>query len=338
MPPEKFSFRAARARGKTNLKKILFPGEAGLLGRHVIAELERTGYEVRAALRKPLDRQRTALYRWSERVEQVQCDVLTGEGLAPACKDIDAIIHLAADMSGPDERKIAVALAGTRRLLGAVPGNGVRFILASSFSVYDWSRVGGELTEQSALLDAQTMDKHDGYTRAKVLQEQAARATCAQRQIALTVLRPATIWSGQTRGLACIGPRAGSATLVVGPRRLLRLTHVENCASAFAAALDERASGQTFNVDDGFPVTAWDFAAMTGSGLRLPMPYALAASCAGLAGGVLRPLLNGRAMPGLLVPERLRARFHPARAGHGALAAVLGWRPALSLAAGLSRT
>lgn len=207
--------------------------------------------------------------------------------------------------------------------MAGAPG---RLLLASSFAVYDWRRVGAELDENSALLVDDGSPGMDPYARAKLRQEQLARALCAESGIGLTVLRPALIWSDQRRDLSCLGPGNSRLRLVLDPGRPLRLTHVDSCASAFAAALDPRAVGHTFNIDDASGVTAWDYAAASGVRLRVPLSLKLATPLAALAGALLTPLVGAARLPGLLVPARLAARFHAARAGHAALHRLLGWQ------------
>lgn len=308
---------------------ILVTGAAGLLGRRVVAELAVQGHAVRAGVRKPAPAAERAAWGWPDSVVQQPCDLADSAQLAFACAGVDAVIHLAFDMRAPAATQSETALAGTSRLVAAM-APGTRLLLASSFSVYDWDRVGAELDEGSPLLDDDTARAHDSYAGAKLRQEALARTLCAARGIGLTVLRPALIWSRRAEHLSAVGQAAGPLVLVVAPRRRLRLTHVDNCAAAFVAALDPRALGQTFNIDDGYPLSAWEHAGH-GHRVRVALPYRAVAVLAGAAALVLKPLLGAR-LPGLLVPQRLRARFHPAVAGHAKLTATLGWRP-LALAA-----
>lgn len=310
---------------------VLVTGAGGGLGREVVAALVAAGHQVRAGVRRPLA---PAPPGWDGPVRQLALDMLDDAGWAAAADGVDAVIHLAADMRGDDAAKLAVALDGTRRLLGHLAA-GTHVLLASSFVVYDWTRVGAAVSEDSPLLTREALPRYDGYTRAKTEQEWLARALCAQHGLGLTVLRPATVWSRGSTEWSCLGPAARGLTVVVGPSRTLRLTHVRNCAAAFAAALDPRALGHTFNVDDGYAVSAWRFAGLAVSGRRLPLPYWMAALLARAGALLWRALRPGRPTPGLLVAERLHTRFHRARAGHDALRRVLGWRPALTLEQGL---
>ena len=301
---------------------VLVTGASGFLGRAVVAELVRQGHTVRAGVR-----QLPGGDAWPAGVQPVLCEVQSGAGLEPACAGADAVIHLAAAMGGSAAEQEAVAVDGTRRLLAAMDGRCPRLLLASSFAVYDWQRAGATLDEDSAVLDEFGLAGQDAYAIAKVRQEALARTLCAERGIALTVLRPALIWSHARRDLSCIGPGNARLRLVMAPDRVLRLTHVDSCASAFAAALDPRACGETLNIDDATGITARQFAAASGVRLRVPVPLGLASAVAAVAAAVLTPVVGAARLPGLLVPARLNARFHRARAGHGALARLLGWQP-----------
>jgi UDP-glucose 4-epimerase len=237
-------------------------------------------------------------------------------------------------MTGSDEARFAGTVVGTEHLLGAMEAAGVRrLVLASSYSVYDWSRVGAELDEESPL--ESSMYERDGYAVAKLWQERVVRRA---EGLELTVLRPGSIWGGDP--ISGVGPRIGGVQLVLGPLGRLPLTHVDNCADCFVAAVESAAAmGVTLNVDDGHGVRTWRYAGDMGAGgLRVPVPYALAFGIARVVYGVARVLLGPRLrLPSLFVPRRFEARFKPVHTSHAELERVLGWRPPLSYDEALHR-
>lgn len=311
--------------------RVLVTGGSGLLGRHVIRALSEKGHVVRRSVRA--DKPGAGPFFAADAdslTSAVACNLLTGDGVAAACEGVDAVVHLALDTSGSVDDLIQFATLSTTHLLGALRESTKHFILASSFSVYDWDRVGQFVTEESPLHNAKTAAAFDGYTRAKVAQERTARHLCDQWCIGLTVLRPAKIWTDASVHLDCIGPQLGPIRFVIGPARTLRLTYVKNCASAFAAAVDDRAVGRTFNIVDGFNENAWRFSKPPLAAIRVPVPSTVASVVLRLGAAVYRRFRRGRPIPGLLTAARFRARFHRAAAGHVQLTRVLGWVPPFS--------
>jgi 2-alkyl-3-oxoalkanoate reductase len=305
--------------------KVLVTGAGGFLGEHVVSALVAAGHEVRALARSRPAAAGTK--RWGS-VELVQADLLTSTDLRPLCRGVDVIVHLAAAMSGSRQLMVETAVRGTLRLIDALDGPQARLVLASSFSVYDWDRVGSALDENSPLLTASKASLLGDYALAKLMQESAAREACAQQAKALTVLRPAMVWDAHHQGLDCAGPRAGHRRCIVAPGRRLHLTYVENCASAFVAALDERARGATYNVEDGMDLEANHFVSRVAPDeVRFAIPrWALAA--VQLAGAPFTLAARmGLRVPGLLIPARSRARFSGARIKPSRLQTDLGWQP-----------
>ena len=217
-----------------------------------------------------------------------------------------------------------------------------RLVLASSFSVYDWSAIRGTLDERSPLEPVPDLYERDGYSVAKSWQERVTRRMAEQNNWGLTVLRPGFIWGRDRAYVAACGQQVGSLHVVIGPWSHLPLTHVENCADLFALVADDpRALGQTFNVVDGVGERIWsylgDYLRGTGErGIRIPVPYQLAWAVVRTAfATVFRR--NGK-LPHVLVPCRFESRLKPLRYTNERAREVLGWRPPLSYEACRSRT
>lgn len=323
--------------------KVLITGANGFLGRHVVDEFLKRGHAVRALVRPAADVDRL---QWPEEVEVFRADLRAARDLESAFEGIDAVVHLAAGVKGTEDAQFAASVVGTERLLEAMARTSTRhLVLASSFSVYDWSAIRGELTEESPVEPPADLYDRDGYAVAKVWQERVARRIAEENGWTLTVLRPGFIWGRGNEYLAGLGQKLGTAHLVFGPSTRLPLTHVENCAHGFAeATINPRAAGQTFNiVDDGGPTIAEylnDYLEHTGErGLRVPIPYGLAFPGVRLARWVSRRLFQGKGkLPSILVPCRFEARFKPLVYDNRKLREVLGWSPPLDHSERLRRT
>jgi len=323
--------------------KVLITGANGFLGRHVVHEFHARGVSVRALVRPAAKLDRLG---WSPEIEVFRADLRAARDLASAFEGVDALVHLAAGVRGTEDAQFAASVVGTERILEEMAGTGTkRLVLASSFSVYDWSAIRGELTEDSPVEPPADLYERDGYAVAKVWQERVARRMAGENGWSLTVLRPGFIWGRGNEYLAGLGQKLGSTHLVFGPSTRLPLTHVENCAHAFAeATLNPKAAGQTFNVvdDEGLTVSDYlkDYLERTGErGRRIPIPYGLAIGGVRLARWVSKKLFRGRGkLPSILVPCRFEARFKPLRFSNRKLRAVLGWTPPLKHEARLLRT
>jgi nucleoside-diphosphate-sugar epimerase len=313
--------------------KVLVTGAAGFLGRHVVAALRARGTQVRALVRPGTDVQDR---RWDDGVDVFEADLRTHPGLHASLDGVDAVVHLAARVTGTDDQRFQSTVAGTERLLAAVAlSHSRRVVLASSYAVYDWSRAEGVLDEQTPL--EADLYARDGYAVAKVWQERVARRAATAQGFELTVLRPGFIWGPGNEWVDGIGQRVGRVVLAIGPLKRLPLTYVENCADLFAeAAADPRAAGATLNVVDCTGVPTWRYAREFGT--VVPVPYRMA--FAGVrATDALASFAFGerRRLPSILVPKRFEARFKPVQ--HASAAErVLGWHPPVPFDEALRRT
>jgi UDP-glucose 4-epimerase len=313
--------------------RVLVTGAGGFLGRHVVSALVAGGHEVRALVRPSAD---VADLSWGKGVEVARADLRGGTELAPLFSGVQAVVHLAAQTRGDDSTILSGTLLGTERLLAAMAASSAkRLVLCSSFSVYDWARVGGVLDDDGPL----PADPWPGgaYAAAKTWQERMARRHAEQHGWKLTVLRPGFVWGRGSDDIACIGPRLGRWQLVLGPLRRLPLTHVQNCADAFRAVLATEASaGDTYNVVDVLGTTAARYARehRSGSGRGGPtlwIPYLAARAFVWLANRCARLAFGARyRLPSMFAPVRFALRFQPVDATSTGLRRRLGWRPPMS--------
>src|SRR4051794_22879759 len=320
--------------------KALVTGANGFLGRHVVAALLTRGIEVRAMVRPAACLEALG---WPSSVEVFRGDLRSSRELGRAFEGVDVLVHLAAVVSGGEDAQFSGTVVGTERLLDAMAASTCqRLVLCSSFSVYDYSSVRWTLDEDSPLHQVPDVYTRDGYTIAKWWQERVVRRFAEKHGWDLTVLRPGFIWGRDHGYLAALGQQFGRHHMVIGPLTRLPLTHVENCAGAFAlAAADTRARGLTLNVVDGPGERIWNYLSdhMRGSGQQgwcLPVPYWLAIWVVRLAFATV--FRRATKVPSILIPRRLESRLKPLRFENRRLRETLGWTPPLDYQQCLART
>jgi UDP-glucose 4-epimerase len=321
--------------------KALVTGANGFLGRHVVSALLARKVELRVLVRPAA---RIEELGWPSSVEVVRADLRSSPDLEKAFDGIQLLVHLAAAHEGGEDGVFRAAVVGTERLLGAMARTSCkRLVLASSCSVYDWSRVRGTLDESSPLEPIADLYARDGYSIAKFWQERVVRRFAAEHGWDLTVLRPGNIWGRDHSYLAALGLKVGKFYLVIGPTSRLPMVHVENCADLFAlAAVDPRARGHTFNVvDDSEKKRIWTllgnyFRGSGERGIRIPIPYRLAYLAVSSAFATV--FRRNPTLPHILIPCRFESRLKPLRYTHRRAREVLGWQPPLSYRECLART
>lgn len=320
--------------------RVLVTGANGFLGRAVVAAFLEKGYGVRALVRPAAKVDGL----WDDRVQIVRADLrlpLTPDELF---EGTDVVVHLAADIIGGEEEQWASTVVGTERLLAAMNTSEIkRLVLASSFSVYDWSAAGTVLTENTPI--ARNLVERGGYATAKVWQERLVRRAVDAYSLQLTVLRPGYIWGQAHEYPPGVGQSMGRVHVVMGGLTRLPLTYVENCADCFVAATEsQQAIGGTFNVIDDDGVRAWrymgEYLRRTGTpGMRVVVPYGLSLRLVRLVQKTSKRVFHGKGkLPSVMMPARFEARFKPLRFPNTELREVLGWHPRHNFEDALERT
>ena len=139
-----------------------------------------------------------------------------GTGFDKSFDGINALVHLAACVSGDEDVQFQSSVIGTERLLKAMEGTSCkRVVYASSIVVYDWSRLSGEVDVDDPLDD--DIYKRDGYDVAKLWQERVVYRSAQANGWELTVLRPGFIWGRGNEYLFGIGRSIERIHVVVGP-------------------------------------------------------------------------------------------------------------------------
>lgn len=337
--------------------RVLVTGATGFVGQAVVATARRRGHSVRAVVRPASG----GLPRWlrspdgpeadDPEVEEVRLDLRSTIGLHDAVHGVDTVIHLAAAKEGDFATQFAGTVVATENLLGAMDGAGARQLVGvSTLSVYDYRAMGtGQLVTEDSPIDRHPA-RRDEYAQTKLLQErlyhQFGSATDGRRVV---ILRPGMIYGPGNLWHALLGAEVGPSFVRVGSRATLPLTYVENAAEAMVLAAERLAEnpgavdGEIINiVDDDLPSQA-RYVAMVEKVIDPPssvtVPWPVVRAGTSLIGRANDLAVGGRAkFPGILVSERVHARFKPLTYTNVKAKRLLGWTPRYSLSEAISRS
>jgi len=279
-------------------------GATGYLGRSVVSEARARGHRVRALLRDA----RQAPHEWASDAGIVArpggLERLTAADLA----GVDAVLHLAAAMSGDDAAQERDTLAPMRALLAVMAGCHPvpRLVLASSMSVHGGMRQGDTVTETTPLEDQP--QHRDAYARAKLAQESLARAHAAATGAAVAILRIGAIWGPGRLWNGHLGVAVGPVLIRMGSGGQIPLAHRSRAAGMVVRAAEVPLQGVQIAqvLDTDLPGRARYVAALRRGGwprVELPVGWpvmralSLLGSLPGMPGLLRAPVQRARIMP-----------------------------------------
>jgi len=223
---------------------VLVTGGSGFIGSHVVDKLVADGYSVRVFDKvKPL----------RDDVEWFKGDLLNENEVLEACKDIEAIYHLAAiaDVNvalSSFDLCLMINEMGTMNFLKAAQAEEVeRFILASTTWVY------GNLYDKADETTPIPLPDHI-YTKTKIGQEQLVYAWHKHYGLPYTVLRFDIPYGPRMRGNMAISIFARRAlrkepiTIFGDGEQGRCFIYVEDLAEGNVAAIQESGKNEIFNL------------------------------------------------------------------------------------------
>ena len=279
--------------------RVLVTGASGFLGRFVSEELGRRGHEIQALVRRPGSEP-----AGTKAVPGDLTDVAAlGEAIASA--EPECIVHLAAEIASQrDPAKIrAVNVDGTRALIAAAEGAGVRRIVFSSTVVT--GDAGGERLTESEPLPVET-----AYGRSKQEGERLLRESALED----VILRPSHVYGPGGWFVEEFVDRLrspGRFAVIGSGRNWWDVVRVEDVATACADAAESAPPGSLFHVVDDEPIRFYDFVALAAKALEIGPPRRIPAWVARLVAG----------------RDPVRAVTRSARSSNALIKAELGWAP-----------
>jgi UDP-glucose 4-epimerase len=297
---------------------VLVTGATGFVGRYLLPVLERNGWAVRAAVRRPSGLQN----------EVVVDSIGAGTDWRAALAGVDAVVHLAARVHHPNDRDAEqlyrdLNIDGTLQLAhGAIAAGVKQFLFASTALVYGRNNDG-----RPPFSEDDELTPHNPYSRSKVEAEAGLKSLAQGHAMGVTVVRPPLVYGAGAKGnfaLLVKAARLGVPLPFAAIRNRRAFVSVQNLASFIASRLSGASRGfDIFLVADEEQVSTPEFfkrlAKTAGGKARLvPAPAPLLGALLALGG---RP----DARQSLIGSLELNI----------AKALSTGWRPPLTLDEGL---
>ena len=258
--------------------ETLITGGTGLVGHHLITQLQQRGDTVRVLVlpnenAQKLEDRGVTVYRGN---------ICEPETLVAPMRGVDTVFHLAA-MQGlwvAIEQYHKVNVTGTENVCRAALKAGVRRIVhVSSWTIYGMDR-GWPVTE-----DAPPAPRNDPYWITKAQGDVVVRRMIDEDHLPAAIIRPGTIFGVGDRlnfGRTAEKVRAGKGLILGSGRNSLPLVYVTDVVQGLLLCADhDNALGQAFNITNDQPLTQEEFLYAIARELdaappRLHIPYAAA--------------------------------------------------------------
>lgn len=235
-----------------------------------------------------------------------------GESLrrAIAVGGLSAFVHAGFPMRCSAEEMLQAAEDEIERLVPLLVGTGIRLVLVSSFSVFDWTCVDEEVSAETPMIDETNWRKYGHYAQAKAAQERKCTLLCHQYGIPLTVVRPSMIWDDSNLPHSVIGLLRWNVQFIFRPDRPLHIVHINRVVDVLLNAVASQAPSEVVLANDERSVSAIQFS-------REKYPHVVRV----IVPNVVTVCINffspfaewlaakGFRVPDLLIRERLAARF-----------------------------
>ena len=307
---------------------ILVTGASGFIGGHLVDLLRERGSQFRCLTR------RQSGIPGVPAASVALADLVTGEGLEPALRNVEAVIHLAGVTKAlrPGDYHAGNARA-SEVLAGALQEKPIRLVHVSSLAAIGPSLTGEPLREDAPPLPV------SAYGRSKLEGERAVRAVLPDA----VIVRPPVVYGPRDTGVfQLLKPMSKGWSLEIGGgEHWFSFIYVRDLVEALlACAASAQAAGKTYFVAHPNPVSWSQLTAAAASVMRrrvrvLRLPPVIARTVGSC--GDLWSRVTGK--PGVLSREKiLEAQAMCWTCDAGRAAAQWGFEARTSLEDGLAKT
>lgn len=217
------------------MMKIAVTGASGFVGEHLIKKLLSKNFHLRIFVRKkPL--------LFNKDIEVVEGDLVTGEGLPEFLSGTDAVIHLAARVTSPEDKMFDDNVIATHNLVTQAINSSVsQFIFVSSVAVYGTDK-------KTKFREGDECSPDTPYGVTKYLAELLVRYWSKKTGNLATILRPFNVYGpGNRKGIIytfCSDIRNDHKVVVYGDGKQERdFLYIDDFIDAIIEVLEGRREG-----------------------------------------------------------------------------------------------
>jgi nucleoside-diphosphate-sugar epimerase len=255
--------------------RVLITGATGLLGGHLIKELQQRQEYIRALV-LPVENADNLV---QQGIEVVRGDITDASTLEAAVRNVDLIFHLAGMMGvwRPLADYRLVNVTGSENLYNAAKKAGVRrYVHTSSHTVYGLG-YGRFLTENDPL-----RPDPDPYSLTKAEGDRLMRRLMLNSEVETVILRPGTFFGPGDRlhfGRMAQKMKNNKGIIIGQGNNALPFCYVTDVVQGFLlAAYHQNAPGNVYNITNDQPLTQQEMFnaiadAVGGTRPRLHLPY-----------------------------------------------------------------
>lgn len=271
---------------------VLVTGGGGFVGRHLINRLLERGYSVSSLGRQPQPELE------AQGVQVIQGDLTDSQCVLDACRDQDAVFHVAAKAGiwGNWKSFYQPNVIGTRNVVAACKKHAINRLVYTSTPSVVFNRRPFNGADESLPYGSRWLC-HYAHTKA-IAEAELLAANDSDSNLKVVALRPHLVFGpGDPHLLPRVLAKAKANRLrIVGDgNATVDMSYVENVAEAHLNALDAletgKGAGKAYFISQGEPVRLWDWinallqkleiAPVTGK-VPLPVAYAVGGACEAL--------------------------------------------------------
>ncbi len=243
-------------------KLVLVTGGTGFIGQRLVKRILADGYKVRLFSRSGKNNEKIK----HDQLEYIEGDIASAHDVNNACKDVDAVYHLAAAMQGSWEEHQRITIDGTKNIVDACKENKVnQLIYISTLNVYDASSYDKNLTVNEDFPYENNPLMRGHYSHAKLLAEKYLLEH-QPKGLSTFIIRPGLVYGNPERPFSLdVGKKLFNKLFIIPGmgNKKIPFVYVENLIDAILCVDLEEMSLESvikiYNVVDKDYMTARQF-------------------------------------------------------------------------------